>query len=203
MIYERYIGAEVQRVVQEVSRYRIKYFKEFPYLYAGTMEYEAEYFREFATDPNAYVELIRDKGGIVGLATGIPLCSDSDILKDTQELFKKNNKSQTEFFYIGEIIIDETYRNKGLSRILLDNIEQFAREKGFEMLTLATVVRDVNDPRCPLGYKSSDHVWEKQGYKKTSMIFEYHWPTITISGEVEDLLNPMVFWIKGDRNYKK
>lgn len=194
---EVYLGTNVLKVVSEVSKFRIFYFKEFPYLYHGNLGYEEAYFREFSVDPLAYVDIVRSSSGeLIGIGTGIPLKSSADILKDTETLFSEYGLVPSEYFYVGEIIIGHQFREKGLGRNILRRTENFAIRQGFGKTTFATVVRSPIDPRRPPNYVDPDSLWQAWGYSKSQLMFYYHWPTLMENGHIEDVENEMTFWMK-------
>jgi ribosomal protein S18 acetylase RimI-like enzyme len=191
-----FVGHEVRDIINEASLFRLKYFEEFPYLYKGNFEYEQEYFLEFSRHPCSYVEVLLLENKVIGIATGTPLKSDSNILKESADLFFANNHSPEDYFYIGEVILAPNFRGHGLATLLLKNAEEFGRSKGYSRFTLATIVREKNDPRTPDNYRSTDSVWIKNSYLRTDLVFKYSWPTIMPNKKVAVMDNEMVFWIK-------
>ncbi len=196
VISKKFVGHEVKDVINEASLFRLKYFEEFPYLYKGNFEYEQEYFLEFSRHPYSYVEVLLFENKVIGIATGTPLKSDSNILKESADLFFSNKLSPEDYFYIGEVILAPNFRGLGLATLLLKCAEDFGSSKGYSKFTLATIVREKNDPRAPDNYRSADSVWIKNKYSRTDLVFKYSWPTILPDKKVAVMDNEMVFWIK-------
>lgn len=194
--YYIYFGKDVLPHIPIVSKMRILEFENYPYLYIGNEEYEKEYLLGFSKDPHSCLAIARDGEEIVGMATAMPLKSEADILKEAEELFSVSGYRPEDFFYFGEFIVLEKYRGKGIARKLEQDLLNFAKKWNFPKACLSVVVRDENDSRKPVGYISGNSTWTKMGYKEIDLKINYHWPTIQEDGEIKDILNEMVFWIK-------
>ena len=53
-------GAEIKAVMPELARLRMIVFRDWPYLYDGTLDYEEEYLAKFAAAPGAVCVVARD-----------------------------------------------------------------------------------------------------------------------------------------------
>lgn len=191
------VGSEILNYVEEIASFRIRYFKDFPYLYSGNLAYEAAYLKGYSNDERSLLILVTNQdGNLVGVSTSLPLSTNSSILDGTGELFKRCGFNPAEYFYYGEIILDYSIRGKGLSRQILEIQDRYSISRGFTKVTLATVVRESSDVRMPDMYSSTDEIWTKLGYELTQIKFEYAWPTIQKDGSVLEQLNPMVYWVK-------
>ncbi|MBK7963087.1 MAG: GNAT family N-acetyltransferase [Bdellovibrionales bacterium] len=191
-----YFGAEILPQIETVSQLRIQEFKNYPYLYVGTKEYEENYLRGFATDPKSCLAIARMDGEVAGIATAMPLKSDADILKDVEKVFAEAGEQIELYYYFGEFIVLSKYRRLGISMRIEKDLEAIARSQKFSKLCLSTVVREQNDSRRPPDYKATDSVWSKMGFFVTRLKIEYHWPTIQEDGRVVDTINSMRFWEK-------
>jgi hypothetical protein len=58
-------------VLDEVARLRIEVFREWPYLYDGTLDYERDYLAHFADAEDALIVAARDGDSVVGAATAV------------------------------------------------------------------------------------------------------------------------------------
>lgn len=65
--------------LETLARFRIKYFREYPYLYDGSMDYEAGYIESFRDNDKAILLIAKDGDKVVGVSTAMPLVSDSEI----------------------------------------------------------------------------------------------------------------------------
>ncbi|MEK6627422.1 MAG: GNAT family N-acetyltransferase [Bdellovibrionota bacterium] len=179
-----------------IAAFRIKYFREFPYLYEGNLEYEQKYISGFAKNPKALLLIIKSDDEIVGVSTAIPLISDADILGNASKKFTEKKLNPKEFYYYGEVVIKPEHRGQGIASYLMRKQETFAKDLGYKKISLATVVRDKNDPRTPKDYVSTDEVWKAVGFKKEEIFINYEWPTILSNNTIKSIDNQMVFWTK-------
>ena len=190
------VGDQVTGYIEQVSEMRINAFREFPYLYAGNMEYEKEYFSGFCQCPEAILVLGKYNGSLVAASTALPMKSDADILGEAILEFEKAGKNIDRTFYFGEVIVLPQWQRKGLAASLYKLQESKAREWGFKEIALATVVRADNDVRRPKLYKNTDNVWRALGYSPEPIFIDYHWPTFQSDGTIQDTKNKMQFWTK-------
>jgi hypothetical protein len=66
-------GAEIEPHIDDLARLRIQVFREFPYLYDGNLDYEAEYLATYVRSADSLCVLVRDEGRVVGASTSLPL----------------------------------------------------------------------------------------------------------------------------------
>lgn len=197
LTWERYSGYTISNYVFEVAKFRIKYFRDFPYFYDGNLEYELNYLKGYSEDEKSILIIIRNsQKEIVAVSTGIPLITKSDILSDAEIIFSKNGFNPRLYYYYGEVILDYSVRSQGLTRLIYDDQDKYAQKHGFESIAVATVVREAKDSRNVNLAPNSDYVWRKLGFIVTTMTFNCIWPTIQLDGTTIDCENEMVFWIK-------
>ncbi|MBC7753631.1 MAG: hypothetical protein H7Z71_05300 [Moraxellaceae bacterium] len=195
-IYEIYNGKEIEQHLEEIAGFRIKYFKDYPYLYAGDLFYEKNYLNGYICDPKSMLIRILLNEKVVGISTSIPLLTSSDILTEAESDFDKAALKPEQFYYYGEVILDYSVRGSGLVKVIYDLQDKHAVKSGFSKACIATIVRSQNDSRKPNNYKEADLVWSSLGFKQTDITFKYGWPTIQQDGSVKDFENVMVYWIK-------
>src|SRR5262245_47869199 len=75
-------GAAIEPALPEIARLRIEVFREFPYLYDGTLDYERSYLSAFAASRGALIVAIRDGERVVGASTGLPLIGEHAAFRD-------------------------------------------------------------------------------------------------------------------------
>jgi GNAT superfamily N-acetyltransferase len=173
-------------------------FKEYPYLYEGSLDYEKSYTASYATDEHALLAVAFDDEKIVGISTGIPLNSNALIVKDLKRKFIDAGVDPSTYYYYGEVIILPEYRGQGLTTKLYHIKEVKAQNWGYTAACILTVKRPDNHPLKPAGYRSPDRLWEHLGFRKDpSFEVSYHWETIIDAhGTHKDMENPMEFWRK-------
>lgn len=194
--FEKHTGKDVAKFTTLIANYRISFFKKFPYLYEGNMEYESNYLEGILNEKKSLLVVIQFNNSPIGISTSYPLTTEADILTETYEKFISENKKPEEYFYYSEIILSDDHRQKGLSKTVYEIQEDYAKTLGFKKICLATVLREKNDIRKPLDYRDSDGLWENLGFSKTKIIIDYEWPTIQFDSSIQKNKNKMIFWEK-------
>jgi GNAT superfamily N-acetyltransferase len=193
---ETLTGSLLAGALEEVARLRIAVFREWPYLYDGTIAYEHEYLSHFADAEQAVIVAARDGDRIVGAATAAPLSGHT---REFVPLFAARGLDPDRIFYFGESVLLPAYRGQGLGHAFFDRREAHARAahgaKGpYTHTAFCGVVREANDARRPAGYRPLDGFWSKRGYGKVDgLVGSYRWKEI---GAAEETEKPMQFWMK-------
>lgn len=189
-------GAELQAVIPELARLRIQVFREFPYLYEGTWEYEEKYLRTYIQSGAAIAILALDGLRIIGASTGVPMVHETDEFKKP---FVEAGYDPVRIFYCGESVLLPEYRGKGVYREFIRGREAYARacagEPGpFDYCCFCAVERDENHPLRPDDYQPLDAVWRHFGYtKRLDLLTHFRWKDID---QPKETAKPMVFWVK-------
>lgn len=189
---ESLTGEAMRAAIPALARLRVTVFREWPYLYDGTMSYESAYLRRFAASEDAVVVAAYDGDTIVGAATGAPLGDHAD---DFAKAFEGDAFDITRIFYCGESVLLSAYRGQGLGHAFFDGREAHARALGrFTHITFCGVVRPDDHPLRPAGYRPLDDFWMKRGYRKADgLTTTYAWKDIDEAGESA---KAMQFWLK-------
>ncbi|MFN3745910.1 MAG: GNAT family N-acetyltransferase [Hyphomicrobiaceae bacterium] len=189
---ESLTGAAVRAAIPELARLRVIVFREWPYLYDGTIAYETAYLRRFAASKDAVVVAAYDGDAVVGVATGAPL---SDHAEAFGKAFTDRGLDIDRIFYCGESVLLSEFRGLGLGHAFFDGREAHACALGrFTHVTFCGVVRPDDHPLKPKDYRPLDAFWMKRGYAKADgLTTTFAWKDIDQPGETEKL---MQFWIK-------
>ena len=189
---ESLTGEAMRAAIPALARLRVTVFRDWPYLYDGTMSYESAYLRRFAASEDAVVVAAYDGDTIVGAATGAPL---GDHAEDFAKAFEGDAFDITRIFYCGESVLLHAYRGQGLGHAFFDGREAHARALGrFTHITFCGVVRPDDHPLRPPGYRPLDDFWMKRGYRKADgLTTTYAWKDIDEAGESA---KAMQFWLK-------
>jgi GNAT superfamily N-acetyltransferase len=185
-------GDEMRTVLPDLARLRIVVFRDWPYLYDGTLEYEEEYLAKFAKAKGAVCVVARDGDRIVGASTGAPMIEHAD---EFGEPFKKAGYDLSKIFYCGESVLLKSHRGHGLGHAFFDHREAQARKLGgFTHSTFCRVVRPDDHPLKPKDYVPLDGFWRKRGYEPIeSLVATYTWKDVD---QDEETIHPMQFWMK-------
>ncbi|MGI9411034.1 MAG: GNAT family N-acetyltransferase [Hyphomicrobiaceae bacterium] len=193
---ERLVGPALAGAIPALSRLRLDVFREWPYLYDGDAENEAEYLAGFAASTNAIIVAALDQEEIVGAATAAPLMEHTE---EFAPMFAARGYDPQTIFYCGESVLLPAYRSRGIGHAFFDCREDHAaclNAAGhiFTLSSFCGVIRDASDPRSPPGYRPLDDFWERRGYRKVDgLIGHYDWRE---TGEVEETRKDMQFWMR-------
>ena len=185
-------GDDIAEALPALADLRIRIFKEWPYLYDGSADYEQNYLKKFGAAKDALIVVARDGKKIVGVSTASPLLGHADAFA---EAFIGIGYDPKHVFYFGESVLLPEYRGQGIGHAFFDEREKHARSFGtYKIAAFSSVVRDKHDPRAPEGYFALDPFWIKRGYTKAEgVVASLGWKE---SGEAEEITHQMQFWIK-------
>lgn len=176
-------GREIEAHFQELAELRLRVFRDYPYLYEGTLDYEREYLSTYWNSPRSRVILLRDAGQAVGASTCLPLADEGPD-------FRKPFPDPGGYFYLGESVLLPEYRGQRWGHLFFDEREDRARELGgFQHTCFCAVER----PPQP-GHRSLEPFWSGRGYvHHPELRCTFSWKDV---GETEETEKPMSFWIR-------
>lgn len=185
-------GGDIKSVLPDLARLRIAVFRDWPYLYDGSLAYEEEYLAKFAKAKGAVCVVARDGELVVGASTGAPMVEHAD---EFGEPFRKAGFDLTKIFYCGESVLLKSHRGHGLGHKFFDLREAQARQLGgFTHSTFCRVVRPDDHPLKPADYFPLDGFWGKRGYAPVEgLTATYDWKDID---QPEETSHVMQFWMK-------
>lgn len=171
---------------------RITVFKEFPYLYNGSLEYETQYLQTFFNAPQSIIVIAFDGDKVVGASTGLPLAYETPNL---QAPWQQLGFDVGRIFYFSESVLLQPYRGQGIGKQFFVAREKWATSlDNFQYLTFCAVVRPLNHPQKPVNYQSLDAFWQQRGFeKKEHCITNMSWQDLD---ETFPTPKPMQFWWK-------
>ena len=186
---ERLVGTAVAPHLQSLAKLRIEVFRDYPYLYDGSVGYEERYLSTYASAEGAVIIGAFAGEDLVGAATGLPMAGEPENI--TIPLGAAGFNIRT-LFYFGESVLLAPYRGRGVGVAFFRERESHARSLGFARTVFAAVIRAPDDPRRPVGYKPLDSFWRRRGYEKLEGV------TCTMSwrelGDEEETANRLQFW---------
>lgn len=185
-------GAELVAVLPALAELRITVFRDFPYLYDGTLAYEEAYLARFAAARGAVCVTAFDGEAIVGASTASPMVEHA---AEFSAPFAAQGYDIAKLFYLSESVLLRDYRGHGLGHAFFDGREAQARGMGgFTHTAFSSVLRPVGHPLRPVGYQPLDGFWLKRGYAKAEgIVASYPWKDIDQPAETP---HQMQFWIK-------
>ena len=185
----RNAGDLVDRL-DELAGLRIKVFREWPYLYDGTLDYERSYLATYLENPRARIVVAEDGGKLVGISTCLPL---EDEVEEFREPLVRAGHEPREVFYFGESVLLPEYRGRGIGRLFMEMRLAAARKHGgIRFCCFCAVRRAADDPRRPEDHRPLEAFWRKMGFEPMPGVEAvFDWREIGNSGETP---HPMDFW---------
>lgn len=185
-------GAQIEPHIDDLARLRIAVFREFPYLYDGTVAYEAEYLSTYVRSADSLCVLVRAEGQVIGASTALPLADET---AEFQAPFRQAGWDCERIFYCAESVLLPAWRGRGLGVRFFTEREAHARRLArFDWCAFCAVQRLLDHPRRPVDYQPLDDFWARRGYRHHPELHtHYHWRDLD---EADESVKPMSFWLK-------
>lgn len=184
-------GDEIEPYLDALGALRITVFRDFPYLYDGTLDYEREYLKVYMSCPRSLAVLAFHGDAVVGATTCIPMIDEAH---EFQEPFLREGYDLSNICYFGESILLPQYRGRGLGKKFFQEREKHAQALNLGLTTFCAVDRPSNHPLRPASYQPLDEFWKSQGYvKQPHMQATFTWKEIC---EQEESPKTLTFWTK-------
>jgi GNAT superfamily N-acetyltransferase len=184
-------GGDIKPALEDVARLRISVFRDFPYLYDGTLEYERDYLAKFAQAEGAIIVAALWDSRIVGASTGCLLRSEHP---EFMAPFVAREMNVDEIFYCAESVLLPEHRGRGAGPRFFALRESHARGLGAKKSAFCAVQRPENHRLKPEDYKPLDRLWQRLGYERVEgLVTSFSWRDIEAN---EETSKPMQFWMK-------
>lgn len=189
---ECFTGEAIARQVPGLARLRIEVFRDYPYLYAGDLAYEARYLQTYVDSPRSLIVTVFDRDRVVGASSAVPLADEMD---EIRQPLADAGYPVDRFFYCGESVLLPEYRGLGLGKRFFDERERHARSLGgFEWIGFCAVDRPPDHPRRPDGYRPLDEFWARRGYQRQSGLqASLAWLDLD---DAEETRKTLTFWVR-------
>lgn len=184
-------GSAIADYLDPIAALRIEVFREFPYIYDGSLEYEKEYLQTYIRSERSVAILALDRNQVAGVSTGIPM---EDETPEFREPLSEAGIDISKVFYCGESILKKEHRGQGVYSDFFDGRETHARKLGFKQICFCAVIRRADHPLRAADYRPLDPVWKKYGYhKRDDLLASFSWKDL--DEETESKKN-LVYWMK-------
>lgn len=184
-------GADLETALDAVAGLRIAVFRDWPYLYDGTLEYEREYLQSYRDSPGAVLVGAFDGARLIGAATGTPM---EDHAEDFAAPFRQTGVDLARIFYCAESVLLPEYRGLGIGHRFFDLREAHARALNRSHVAFCSVMRPDDHPARPESYRTNHAFWEKRGYAPLpGVVANFSWRDL---GDAEESRKPLQFWMR-------
>ncbi|WP_312935008.1 GNAT family N-acetyltransferase [Pseudomonas sp.] len=185
-------GAAIAPYIDDLARLRLTVFREFPYLYDGTLEHEADYLTPYARSGRSLLVLALDDGQVVGASTGLPLV---DKAAEFQQPFLEQGRDPNSVYYFGESLVLPEYRKQGVGVRFFIERESYAHKLAeFDYCAFCAVERPSGHPLRPSDYKPLQGFWRNRGFlHEPSLRTHCAWRDLNESQASDKIMS---FWLK-------
>jgi GNAT superfamily N-acetyltransferase len=184
-------AGERKVAISQLAALRIQIFREWPYLYDGTADYEEAYLHEFAQEPGSVLVIAEHEGNIVGAATASPITGQK---AEFREAVQARGLNVEQLFYFGESVLLPAYRGLGLGHAFFDAREAAARAAGAKIASFCAVVRPEGHQLKPPATRDLAPFWRSRGYAPVEgLVCNLDWKDVDQPEETSHL---MQFWMR-------
>lgn len=184
-------GAELDAALDGVAQLRITVFRDWPYLYDGSLAYERAYLQTYRDSPGALLVGAFHGDRLIGASTSTPM-------EDHAEAFagplKRIGLPVESILYGAESVLLPAWRGRGLGHRFIDLREEHARRLGRTHVAFCSVKRPADHPMRPAAFRTNDAFWMGRGYRPLEGVFaEFSWKDV---GDAEETLKRLQFWMR-------
>jgi GNAT superfamily N-acetyltransferase len=190
-------GSAMHEVLPILAQQWIDEFVHYPYLFQGTLDIGIGYFQNFTHYQDAAFAIACDQeNNIIGFISGGPVVDFSNHYIGLSDFFVQAGFDPKKFYCFVDVIIDSTYRHQGIAKKLFKEFEEYAKQLGYIYNCLPCESHPQGHPQKPKDYYELDNIWQKLGYYKTDIVYDFMWDTIQLDGTVQSKKHPLTYWMK-------
>lgn len=184
-------GSDLEAALDGVAQLRITVFRDWPYLYDGSLDYEREYLSTYRDNPGALLVGAFHAGQLIGASTSTPM---EDHAAEFSAPFRDLGLQPDNILYGAESVLLRPYRGLGLGHRFIDLREAHARDLGRSHVAFCSVIRPDDHPARPAEARTNDAFWLGRGYETLpGVVARFSWKDLGDSVETE---KPLQFWMR-------
>lgn len=184
-------GADLDAALDAVAGLRITVFRDWPYLYDGTLDYERAYLQTYRDSPGALLVGAFDGDRLVGASTSTPM---EDHAEAFQAPFASLGLPLAHILYGAESVLLPQYRGRGLGHRFFDLREAHARQMRRSHVAFCSVRRPEDHPARPAHFRTNDAFWLGRGYAPLpGVVAEFSWRDVN---DTVETVKPLQFWMR-------
>lgn len=184
-------GPALDAALDDVARLRIEVFRDWPYLYDGSLDYERAYLQTYRDSPGALLVGAFDGARLVGASTSTPM---EDHAAEFAAPLAAVGIPLGRILYGAESVLLPPYRGIGIGHRFIDLREDHARRLGRSHVAFCSVQRPADHPARPETFRTNDAFWMGRGYRPLpGVIATFAWRDVGAAGESA---KPLQFWMR-------
>ncbi|MCB0414918.1 MAG: hypothetical protein KDD50_11325, partial [Bdellovibrionales bacterium] len=148
---KKVVGKKIEKYIDDISFIRRAVFRDWPYLYEGSEEYEIDYLKHYAKNDRSICVLAYVDGVLAGITTAMPLVDEHEQMKAP---VVKAGYNIEKIFYLAESCLLSKYRGHGIYRQFFKAREDHAQSFGedYDSVCFCGVLRPEDHPFKPQEY---------------------------------------------------
>lgn len=184
-------GPALEAALDDVAQLRIAVFRDWPYLYDGTLDYERQYLATYRDNPGALLVGAFHADRLIGASTSTPM---EDHAPEFAAPFRALGIPPQNILYGAESVLLRPYRGIGLGHRFIDLREAHARALGRTHVAFCSVTRPDDHPARPAVYRGNDAFWRGRGYETLpGVLARFSWKDL---GDTTETEKPLQFWMR-------
>lgn len=184
-------GEALAQALEDVARLRIAIFRDWPYLYDGSLDYERAYLQTYRNSEGALLVGAFDGARLVGASTSTPM---EDHAAEFSAPFAALGIPLENILYGAESVLLPEFRGQGVGHAFFDAREAHARALGRSHVAFASVKRPEDHPLRPATFRTNDAFWRGRGYAPLEgVLAEFSWKDL---GNSYETIKPLQFWMR-------
>ncbi len=184
-------GPELAAALDGVAQLRITVFRDWPYLYDGSLDYERQYLDTYRDNPAALLVGAFHQGNLVGASTSTPM---EDHAPEFSAPLRAQGTALDKILYGAESVLLPPYRGIGLGHRFIDFREAHARALGRTHVAFCSVLRGPDHPARPANARTNDAFWQGRRYAPLpGVLAHFSWKDLGDTAETE---KPLQFWMR-------
>jgi GNAT superfamily N-acetyltransferase len=184
-------GPALEAALDGVAGLRITVFRDWPYLYDGSLAYEREYLQTYRDNPGALLVGAFLDGQLIGASTSAKM---EDHAAEFAAPFAALGIPLTDILYGAESVILPEYRGMGLGHQFIMAREAHARSLGRPYVAFCSVKRPEDHPLKPATARTNTAFWLRHSYNPLpGVLAEFGWKDV---GAEQETMKQLQFWMR-------
>ena len=182
---------EIGTWLEDIAALRRTVFRDWPYLYDGSLAYERQYIASYRDHPGALIVGALDGDRLVGVSTSTPI---EDLGAEFAGPFAAMGLSRDRILWGPESVLVPAFRDRGIGHRFYALREAHARALGRTHVAFAQVLWPDDHPARPDNARTTDAFWRRLGYAPSpGFVVEFDWRDV---GSEVETVKPLQVWIK-------